>query len=160
MEDEKKYRLIDEEDNKKDDEPTSKETSSLLNEYSITNSRNINSISESSSNSDDTRNGLSKLTVAVLLFHPILSLFIQDSPVVKKLYTKAQRKLIKRISIVFMLYCLIGYSLTNAPGDGRFTSFLLKLFLIIFLLIHTNIFNITNFNETIKFWKKAFNKKD
>ena len=174
MDDEQNYKLIGGDDQKNNDEPTDQETAYLINDCSTSNStaqpsnsRSININSSSISdlinntiNSFNNNNPTSKLVIAAMLFHPILNLVIKDNPTVKKMYTKSQRKLIKRILIVFMLFCLIGFSATNAPGDGPIISFFLKFLLIIFLLIHTNIFNITNFNETIKFWKKVINKKD
>ena len=174
MDDEQNYKLMGGDNQKNNDEPTDKETAFLINDCSTSNSidqpinsrrNNINSSSVSdiinnTINSFDINNPSSKLVIAAMLFHPILNLIIQDNPTVKKMYTKSQRKLIKRILMFFMLFCLIGFSATNAPGDGPIMSFLLKFFLILFLLIHTNIFNVTNFDESIKFWKKAFNKKD
>ena len=179
--DQNNYRLIGGDDSKKNDEPSDKETAYLLNDCStfnqtdeITHSSRINREDNNHSTSaSGFVNGLvdsignnnnntftSKLIVAALLFHPIINLMIQDNPTVKKMYTKPQRKLIKRILIVFMLFCLIGFSMSNAPGDNPFISFILKCLLIVFLLIHTNIFNITNFSATIKFWQKILSKKD
>ena len=175
MEDDHNYRLIGGDDSKNNEEPTDKETAYLLNDCSRVNSTNetyntsgINNNNSSSSNivnnfvnSYDNNNSLSsKLVITALLLHPIINLIIQDNPTVKKIYTKTQRKMIKRILIVFMLYCLIGFSSTNNPGCSAFMSFLLKFLLITFILIHTNIFNITNFSETIKLWRKILNKKD
>ena len=174
MDDEQNYKLIGGDDNKKGDEPTDRETAFLLNDCSAQNNQNrvrcsdtinnnntsvfdlINSIV----NSFDNNNFVSKLIIAALLFHPLTNLIIQDNPTVKKIYTKAQRKLIKRILIAFMFFCLIGFWSTTAPGDNGFISFILKALLIVFLLIHTNILNIANFNETINLWKKILNKKD
>ena len=174
MEDEQNYRLIGGDETKNSDEPTDRETAYLLNDCTTTNTQNqirhsSRSISNGSSvieltnsivNSLDNNNSFSKFIIAALLFHPITNLMLQDNPTVKKMYTKAQRKLIKNILIAFMLFCLIGFSMTNAPGDSAFLGFILKFLLVLFLLIHTNLFNITNFNETIKFWQKILNKKD
>ena len=174
MEDDQNYRLIGGDDHKNSGEPTDKETAFLLNDCSTQNTRNqvqfsdrINSINytifdliNNIVNSFDNNNLISKLIITTLLFHPFINLIIQDNPTVKKTYTKAQRKLIKRILIVFMLFCLIGFSATTAPGDNSFISFILKALLVLSLLIHTNIFNIINFSETIKFWQKILNKKD
>ena len=174
MEDEQNYKLIGGEESKNNFEPNDKETAYLLNDCStpniqnrINNSSRLNNNNPSASdlingivNSFDNRNPVSKFVIGTLLFHPIINLIIHDNPNVKKTFTKSQRKLIKRILIVFMLFCLIGFSSSSAGGTSGFMGFLLKSLLIIFLLIHTNIFNITNFNETIKFWKKVFNKKD
>ena len=173
MEDENNYKLIGD-DHKKTDEPNDRETAFLINDCSTTNSTSdIHHSSERSSspssaseyinemvNSFDRNRASSKLVIAAFLFHPILSLFIQNNPTVKKTFTKAQRKLIKRILIFFMLFCLIGYSSSNIPSTRGIMGFVLKFVLIIFLLIHTNIFNITNFDETVKFWKKIISKKD
>ena len=173
MEDENNYKLIGD-DHKKTDEPNDRETAFLINDCSTTNStsdihhsseRNSNPSSASEYinemvNSMDSNNTSSKLVIAAFLFHPILSLIIQNNPTVKKTFTKAQRKLIKRILIFFMLFCLIGYSSSNIPSTRGIMGFVLKFVLIIFLLIHTNIFNITNFDETVKFWKKIISKKD
>ena len=173
MDDENNYKLIGDE-NKKTDEPNERETAFLINDCSSTNSSNSihhsnERISRPSStseyinemvNSFDNNSTSSKLVIAAMLFHPILSLVLQNNPTVKKTFTKAQRKLIKRILIFFMLFCLIGYSASNIPSTRGIMGFVLKFVLIIFLLIHTNIFNITNFDETVKFWKKIINKKD
>ena len=174
MEDDQNYRLIGGDDQKNNDEPTDKETAFLLNDCSSTNNQNqIRASSRNNCNtpsvidlinnivnSFDNNNLLSKFIIVTLLFHPIVNLIIKDNPTVKKMYTKHQRKIIKNILIVFMLFCLVGFSTTSAPGDGSFISFILKFLLVVFLLIHTNIFNFTNFNETIKFWNKILNKKD
>ena len=174
MEDDQNYRLIGGDEQKNNDEPTDKETAFLLNDCSTTNSqsqiRNSSRINCHTSsaidlinsivNSFDNNNPISKLVIAALLFHPIVNLIIRDNPTVNKMYTKYQRKIIKYTLIVFMLFFLIGFSTTSAPGDSSFISFILKFLLIIFLLIHTNIFNFTDFNETIKFWNKILNKKD
>ena len=111
-------------------------------------------------NSFDNNSLISKFIIAALLFHPLTNLIIQDNPTVKKTFTKSQRKLIKRILIVFMLFCFISFNTTIAPGDNGFICFILKTLLVLSLLIHTNIFNIFNFSETIKFWKKILSKKD
>ena len=172
--DQNHYRLIGGDDTKNKDEPSYKETSYLLNDCSIHNAidensnsfrTNRNNQSESSLinnivNHYDNDNATSKLVIGALLFHPIINIMIQDNPTVKKIFTKPQRKMIKNILIVVMLFCLVGFSTTNAPGDNRFISFILKFLLIVFLLIHTNLFNITNFNATIKFWQKILSKKD
>ena len=174
MEDDQNYRLIGGDEPKNNDEPTDKETAFLLNDCSTTNSQNqirnsnrtecntssaINLINNIV-NSFDNNNFISKLVIAALLFHPIVNLIIKDNPTVKKMYTKHQRKIIKQSLIIFMLFCLIGFSTTSAPGDSSFISFILKFLLIIFLLIHSNIFNFTDFNQTIKFWNKILNKKN
>ena len=173
MEDENNYKLIGD-DHKKNDEPNDRETAFLINDCSTTNStsdihhssdRNSSpsSVSEFINgmvNSFDSDNASSKLVIAAMLFNPILSLVIQNNPTVKKTFTKAQRKLIKRALIIFMLYCLIGYSASNIPSTRGLLPFVLKFALVIFLLIHSNIFNITNFDETVKFWKKIISKKD
>ena len=172
--DQNNYRLIGGDDTKNNDEPSDKETAYLLNDCSTQNqinevrhsSRtniNIQSVSNlinSIINSFDANNNITKFIIGALLFHPIINLMIQNNENVKKMFTKAQRKLIKHILIAFMLFCLIGFSASSAPGDNFVLSFILKLLLVIFLLIHTNIFNITNFDATLKFWKKILNKKD
>ena len=170
--DDENYRLIDGDDSKKNNGAIDKDSAYLINDGStasrtndeIQSSRNpvitasefINNIV----NSFDSNKNSTKIIVAALLFHPIINLIIQDNPNVRKVFTKSQRKLIKKILIVFMLFCLIGFSVTNSPGDGSFMSFFLKSLLIIFLLIHTNMFNFTDFDATINFWKKVFSKKD
>jgi hypothetical protein len=172
--DQNNYRLIGGDDSKNNEEPSDKETAYLINDCSThyvidenSNSfrTNRNNHSESSLinnivDSYDNDNVTSKLVIGALLFHPIINIIIQDNPTVRKIFTKPQRKLIKNILIVVMLFCLIGFSTTNAPGDNRFVSFILKFLLIVFLLIHTNLFNITNFNATIKLWQKILSKKD
>ena len=175
MEDDQNYRLIGGDETKNNEEPTDKETAYLLNDCSRINSTNeIRTTSRTNNNNNasasdfinnmvnsfDNNNSYSKFIIGALLFHPIMNLIIQDNPTVKKMYTKAQRKIIKRIIIFFMVFCLIGFSSTNAPGCSAFMSFLLKFLLITFILIHTNIFNVTNFNETIKLWRKILNKKN
>ena len=174
MEDEQNYRLIGGDESKNNEEPTDKETAYLLNDCSRVNSTNelgntrgLNSNNSSASdvvnnivNSFDNSNSLSKFIIGALLFHPIINLIIQDNPNVKKMFTKPQRKIIKRILIVFMLFCLIGFSSSNGRGTSGLLSFFLKFLLITFLLIHTNICNVTNFNETIKLWRKVLNKKN
>ena len=173
MEDEQNYRLIGGDESKNNEEPTDKETAYLLNDCSrinstneVNNTRRINRNNNSGSdlvnnivNSFDNNNTLSKFILGAFLFHPIINLIIQDNPTVKKMFTKAQRKMIKRILIVFMLFCLIGFSTSNTRSCSGLMSFFLKFLLITFLLIHTNLFNVTNFNETIKLWKKVLNKK-
>ena len=176
MEDEHNYnyRLLGDDESKNKDEPTNKDTAYLLNDCSRINTtnvinnirRNTNNNSSSSDfinnivNSFEPNNLVSKFVVAALLFHPITNLIIHNNPNVNKIYTKSQRKIIKYILIFFLLLCLIGYSTANTPGKNSFMSFIIKFALITFLLIHTNIFNIINFNETIKLWKKALNKQD
>ena len=163
--DQNNYRLIGGDDTKNNNEPSDKETAYLLNDCSTQNpinevrhsSRtNINIQSASNLvnnviNSFDANNNITKFIIGALLFHPIFNLMIQDNPNVKKMFTKAQRKLIKHILIAFMLFCLIGFSASSAPGDNAFLSFILKFLLIAFLLIHTNLFNVTNFDATLKF---------
>ena len=173
--DDENYRLIDGDDSKKNNGTPNKDSAYLINDCSTTNRTNddIQSSRNSSNpvitvsdfinnivNSFDSNNNSTKIIIGVLLFHPILNLIIQDNPNVRKVFTKSQRKLIKKIMIVFMLFCLIGFSVSNSPGEGTFISFFLKSLLIIFLLIHTNICNFTDFDATIKFWKKIFSKKD
>ena len=173
MDEDQNYKLIGGDNNKNIDEPTDKETAFLLNETSTPNiyseSRPSSQMNLSHSSSDiinniintfDMNNPLCKFIIGALLLHPIINLIIQDHPSVKKAFTKSQRKLIKRILIVIMLFCLIGFCMSTAPSDSGLLSFLLKTLLITFLLIHSNIFNIVNFDETIKFWKKILNKKD
>ena len=58
-----------------------------------------------------------------------------------------------------MLICLIGFSTSRFQGNNAFLSFFVKFTLILFLLIHSNVFNITNFDETKKFWKKVLDNK-
>ena len=173
--DQNNYRLIGGDETKNNDEPSDKETTYLLNDGSTQNSTNNNEVRHSRNNinkqsisdlinnilkSFDTNNNISKFIIGALLFHPIINLIIQDNPTIKKMFKKSQRKLIKRILIVFMIFCLIGFSMSNISGENAFLSFILKFLLIVFILIHTNIFNITNFDATIKFWKKILNKKD
>ena len=170
-EDDKNYKLIEGEDSKNTDQPNDKETAYLLNDYSThTNSHNIyqdndnissspSSIMNSMVSSMNTDEFFPKLIIGIMLFHPIVSLFIQNNENVKKAFNKFQRKLIKRLLILMMLICLIGYSTSSFQGDNVFLRFLLKITLIIFLLIHTNVFNITNFEETRRFWKKVLDNK-
>ena len=61
--------------------------------------------------------------------------------------------------IVFMLFCLIGFSTSHYQGSNYLLSFSLKFLLVFFLLVHTNIFNVTNIEETAKFWKKIFDNR-
>ena len=164
------YRLIGGEDSKNTDEPNDKETAYLLNDVSTQNTSNQirNSSSPSSSNvfqgivnSFDSENLFSKFIIGIMLFHPIVSLMIQNNENVKKAFTKAQRKLIKKILIAFMFFCLVGFSTSNYQGDNYLLSFCIKFLLVFFLLIHTNIFNVTNIEETARFWKKIFaNRKN
>ena len=94
-----------------------------------------------------------------MLFHPVVNLMIQNNENVKKAFTKSQRKLIKKILIVFMFFCLIGFSTSHYQGDNYLLSFFIKFILVFFLLIHTNIFNVTNIEETARFWRKIFNNR-
>ena len=162
------YRLIGGEDQKNTDEPNDKETAYLLNDVSPQNTSNLireNSSPSSSNvfnsilNSFDTGNYFSKLIMGIMLFHPIVSLMIQNNENVKKAFTKSQRKLIKKILIVFMFFCLIGFSTSHYQGDNYLLSFFIKFILVFFLLIHTNIFNVTNIEETARFWRKIFNNR-
>ena len=107
----------------------------------------------------DPNNYYIKFIVAILLFHPIVNLMIQNNETVKKVYTKSQRKLIKKIMIVFMFFCLIGFSTSNFQGGNYLVNFFVKFLLVFFLLIHTNIFNVTNLDETAKFWRKIFDNR-
>ena len=173
MEDEdQNYRLIGGEETKNSEEPNDKETAYLLNDISPQNisnqSRNnyIHNSSSSPSNvmnnlvdSFDVNNYFFKFIIAILLFHPIVNLMIQNNETVKRVYTKSQRKLIKKIMIVFMLFCLIGFSTSNYQGGNYFINFLIKFLLVFFLLIHTNIFNVTNLEETARFWRKIFDNR-
>ena len=173
MEDEDhNYRLIGGgEETKNSEEPNDKETAYLLNDISPQNrtqTRN-NYIHNSSSNpsnimnnlvdSFDTNNYYIKFIVAILLLHPIVNLMIQNNETVKRVYTKSQRKLIKKIMIVFMFFCLIGFSTSNFQGGNYLVNFFVKFLLVFFLLIHTNIFNVTNLEETAKFWRKIFDNR-
>ena len=162
------YRLIGGEDQKNRDEPNDKETAYLLND--VTPQNTSNQIRENSSsspsnvfnsilNSFDAENYITKLIIGIMLFHPIVSLMIQNNQNVQKAYTKSQRKFIKKILIVFMFFCLVGFSTSNYQGNNYFLSFFIKFILVFFLLIHTNIFNVTNIEETARFWKKIFNNR-
>ena len=162
------YRLIGGEDSKNTDEPNDKETAYLLNDVSPRNTSNQireNSSSSPSSvfngilNSFDSDNYFTKLIIGIMLFHPIVSLMIQNNENVKKTFTKSQRKLIKKVLIVFMFFCLVGFSSSSYQGSNYFLSFFIKFILIFFLLIHTNIFNVTNIEETARFWRKIFNNR-
>ena len=109
MEDDQNYRLIGGDETKNSDEPNDRETAYLLNDCTTTNSQSqirhsSRLISSNSSvvelmnnivNAFDNNNSFSKFIIAALLFHPVTNLMIQDNPTVKKMYTKAQRKLIK-----------------------------------------------------------------
>ena len=169
MEDEdQNYRLIGGEDNKNNDEPNDKETAYLLNDVSPQSNQTRNNqnspptpsnIANSIVNSFDVNNYFSKFIIAILLFHPIVNLFIQNNENVKRAFNKSQRKLIKRIMIVFMLFCLIGFSTSHYQGSNYLLNFSLKFLLVFFLLVHTNIFNVTNIEETAKFWKKIFDNR-
>ena len=77
----------------------------------------------------------------------------------KKKY-KIAKKINKIYFKVFILFCHIDFSATTVPGDNSFISFILKVLLFVSLLIHTNIFNIINFSEIIKFRQKILNKKE
>ena len=173
-EEDQNYRLIGGgEETKNSDEPNDKETAYLLNDISPQNTssqtgRNNYSQNSSSSPSNlmnnivdtfDTNNYFFKFIIAILLFHPIVNLMIQNNQTVKKAFTKSQRKLIKRIMIVFMLFCLIGFSTSNFQGGNYLVNFFIKFMLVFFLLVHTNIFNVTNLEETAKFWRKIFDNR-
>ena len=171
-EDDRNYKLIGGDYLKNTDHPNERETAYLLNDYSTSIDRNniyqdnsnrssspsniINSIVDSM----DTENFFNKIIIGIMLLHPIVNLIIQNNPNVKKAFNKSQRKLIKRLLILMMLFCLIGYSTSSFHGDNVFLSFFVKFTLILFLLIHSNVFNITNFDETKKFWKKIFDNKN
>ena len=174
-EEDQNYRLIGGgEETKNSDEPNDKETAYLLNDISPQNTssqtrRNNYSQNSSSSPSNlmnnivdtfDTNNYFFKFIIAILLFHPIVNLMIQNNQTVKKAFTKSQRKLIKRIMIVFMLFCLIGFSTSNFQGGNYLVNFFIKFMLVFFLLVHTNIFNVTNLEETAKFWRKIFDNRN
>jgi len=170
MEDEdQNYRLIDGEQTKNSEEPNDKETAYLLNDISPQNrNQSRNNYIHNTSNSNimnnivdsfDPNNYYIKFIVAILLFHPIVNLMIQNNETVKKVYTKSQRKLIKKIMIVFMFFCLIGFSTSNFQGGNYLVNFFVKFLLVFFLLIHTNIFNVTNLDETAKFWRKIFDSR-
>ena len=169
MDDEdKNYHLIGGEDSKNSDEPNDKETAYLLNDVSPQNTsspmRSNSSASPSNVfdgilNSFDPENYFNKFFIGIMLFHPIVNLMIQNNENVKKAFTKSQRKLIKKILIVFMFFCLIGFSTSNYQGNNVLLSFLIKFLLIFFLLIHTNIFNVTNVEETARFWRKIFDNR-
>ena len=171
-EDDRNYKIIGGDYLKNTDHPNDRETAYLLNDYSTSRYRNniyqdnsnrssspsniINSIIDSM----DTENLFNKLIIGIMLLHPIVNLIIQNNENVKKTFNKSQRKLIKRLLILMMLFCLIGYSTSSFHGDNVFLSFFVKFTLILFLLIHSNVFNITNFDETKKFWKKIFDNKN
>ena len=148
-EEDQNYRLIaGGEETKNSDEPNDKETAYLLNDISPQNSlsqtrRNNYSQNSSSSPSNlmnnivdtfDTNNYFFKFIIAILLFHPIVNLMIQNNQTVKKAFTKSQRKLIKRIMIVFMLFCLIGFSTSNFQGGNYLVNFFIKFMLVFFYL--------------------------
>ena len=140
MDDDHNYRLIGGDESKNNEEPTDKETAYLLNDCSRVNStnelRNTRRINRSNSsgsdlvnnivNSFDNNNTLSKFILGALLFHPIINLIIQDNPTIKKTFTKPQRKMIKRFLIVFMLFCLIGFSSSNTRSCSGLMSFFIK----------------------------------
>ena len=173
MEDEdQNYRLIGGDEAKNTDEPNDKETAYLLNDISPQNTTNQtrNNYNQNSSStpsniingivdSFDINNYYTKFIIGILLFHPIVSLMIQNNENVKKTFTKSQRKLIKRIMIVFMFFCLIGFSTSSYQGNNYFLNFCLKFLLVLFLLIHTNIFNVTDLGETARFWRKIFDNR-
>ena len=171
-EDDKNYKLIGGDYVKNTDHPNERETAYLLNDYSTSIDRNNiyqdnsnrssspSNIINSIVNSMNTDKIICKLIIGIMLFHPIVNLIIQNNPNVKKAFNKSQRKLIKRLLILMMLFCLIGYSTSSFHGDNVFLSFFVKFTLILFLLIHSNVFNITNFDETKKFWKKIFYNKN
>ena len=172
MEDEdQNYRLIGGDETKNTDEPNDKETAYLLNDISPQNRNHPrnNYIHNSSSNpsnimnnlvdSFDPNNYFIKFIIAILLLHPIVNLMIQNNETVKRVYTKSQRKLIKRIMVLFMFFCLIGFSTSNFQGGNYLVNFFVKFLLVFFLLIHTNIFNVTNLDETAKFWRKIFDNR-
>ena len=173
MEDEdQNYRLIGGDEAKKTDEPNDKETAYLLNDVSPQNTSNLNRNNHNQNSSAtpsnimngivdsfDSNNYYTKFIVAILLFHPIVSLMIQNNENVKKIFTKSQRKLIKRIMIVFMFFCLVGFSTSSNQGGNYLLNFCLKFLLVFFLLIHTNIFNVTDLGETARFWRKIFDNR-
>ena len=171
-EDDRNYKLIGGDYLKNTDHPNERETAYLLNDYSISRYRNNiyqdnsnrssspSNIINSIVNSMNTDKIICKLIIGIMLFHPIVNLIIQNNPNVKKAFNKSQRKLIKRLLILIMLICLIGFSTSRFQGNNAFLSFFVKFTLILFLLIHSNVFNITNFDETKKFWKKIFDNKN
>ena len=170
-EDDRNYKLIGGDYLKNTDHPNERETAYLLNDYSISRYRNNiyqdnsnrssspSNIINSIVNSMNTDKIICKLIIGIMLFHPIVNLIIQNNPNVKKAFNKSQRKLIKRLLILIMLICLIGFSTSRFQGNNAFLSFFVKFTLILFLLIHSNVFNITNFDETKKFWKKVLDNK-
>ena len=168
MDDEdKNYHLIGGEESKNSDEPNDKETAYLLNDVSPQNTSSPMRSNNSSSsnvfngiiNSFDPDSLFYKIFIGIMLFHPVVNLMIQNNENVKKAFTKSQRKLIKKILIVFMFFCLIGFSTSHYQGDNYLLSFFIKFILVFFLLIHTNIFNVTNIEETARFWRKIFNNR-
>ena len=169
MDDEdKNYHLIGGEESKNSDEPNDKETAYLLNDVSPQNTSSPMRSNPSSSssnvfngilNSFDPDSLFYKIFIGIMLFHPVVNLMIQNNENVKKAFTKSQRKLIKKILIVFMFFCLIGFSTSHYQGDNYLLSFFIKFILVFFLLIHTNIFNVTNIEETARFWRKIFNNR-
>ena len=163
MEDEgQNYHLIGGEDSKNNnDDQNDKETAYLINDGS-NQIQNVQNISPSSSNiintltnSFDINNFFSKFIIIVLLLNPIISLMIENNKIVKKVLNKSKRTLIKRILIIFMLFCLFGISSTNIH-ETYFLEFFCKFLLVFFLLIHTNILNVFKLEETAQFWKKIF----
>ena len=170
MEDEQGYRLIDgdQNNNEKNDNNSNKdETSPILNdEYQFdrindvrqSNNRNrsgyfnnINDVINSIYNLDNDGK-MTKFIVIALLFHPIISLFIQDNPTVQKVLTLKQRKLISNILLLFMSICLFRFFWTQSHGCNGLLFFSLKLLLFVSILIHSGIIN--------KFIKKNMLKKN
>ena len=167
MEDEDNYHLIEGENTKNQNEPNDKETAYLINNGANNQNQNINTHNISSSpsnmidnlvNSFDINNFFTKFIIIILLFHPIISLFIENNSYVKKALNKSKRKLIKKILIIFMLFCLFGFSAVHSH-ENYFFEFCCKFLLVFFILIHTNIFNVFNLDETAKLWKKIFDNK-
>ena len=170
MEDEQGYRLIDGDQNnnvKHNNDSNRGETSTFFNnDYQLdrinvvrtSNTRNnsgyfnnINDVLTSIYNLDNDGK-MTKIIVIALLFHPIVSLFIQDNPIVQKVLTLKQRKLISITLLVFMSLCLLGFFWTNPHGSNGLLICSLKLLLFICILIHSGIIN--------KFIKKNMLKKN
>ena len=165
MDDDDNYKLINGDENKKNEneEQKDKETSYLINTSANNNTnQNSNNITNISFidiinriiNIFPKDNMMSKFIISSLLFHPISNLIISKNDNVKKICTKSERRFIKRILITFMIFNLIGFFLSNSGGG--FSGFFIKLLLIIFILIHTNFLKINNLEELKQFLK---NKK-
>ena len=111
---------------------------------------NINNLTDIMNNLDSD-NFITKFIIFVLLFHPIISLWIQNKPIVRKTYTKKQIKFIQIILLIFMSICLVGFMLTYSNESNWFFIFFLKALLFSFILIHSGILN-------SKYFKKNFMK--